>query len=147
MGHPPLPPLLVPLRIVHDCLQLVLRHQNTNNGRKLLYLLLLVTDGVQQLLLLLLVLVLDVLQLDQVGSVLLLDLLETRTHLVHLLVQILVVLLNTEQLPLPALLLPPELLLLLLLLLQLLLQFFNLLHLTLILIIRPLPLKIPLQIF
>ena len=145
VGHNPLPPLLVPLGVVYDGLELVIVHENADDGLELLNLFLLIPDGVKKLLLLLLVLVLNVPEFDQVGRIFLLDLLKPLAHLVNFLIQTFVVLLDMQQLVLPPLLLLPELLLLFLLHFQLLLQLFNLLHLAFVLIVRSLPLEVLLQ--
>ena len=145
--HPPLSAFLVPLGIVDDGFDLVLTHEDVDYGGVLLDLFLLVADGVEQLLLFLLVLVLDVLEFDQIGRVLLFDFLEAGPHLIDFLVETLVVFLNVEQLVLTPLLLTPELLLLLLLLLELLLEFLDLLHFCFILAIRSLSLEVALQLF
>ena len=145
--HNPLSPLLIPLRVVDDRLQLVIVHENADDGLELFHLFLLIPNCVKQFLLLFLVLVLDVPEFNQVGRILFLDLLKSLPHLVNLLIQTFIVFLDMKQLVLSPFLLLPELLLFLLLHLQLLLQLFNLLHLTFVLIVRSLPLEVLLQAF
>ena len=113
----PLSFLVAPGRVVEDVLELILIHEHVHNGRVLLYLFLLVSDSVKQFFLFLLVLALQIFELDEVEGVLLLYLLETLPHLVHLFIEILVVFLYVKQLLLSSLFFPPELFLLLLLLL------------------------------
>lgn len=113
----PLSFLVAPGRVVEDVLELILIHEHVHYGRVLLYLFLLVSDSVKQFFLFLLVLALQIFELDEVEGVLLLYLLETLPHLVHLFIEILVVFLYVKQLLLSSLFFPPELFLLLLLLL------------------------------
>ena len=97
-GHLPLTFFLIPLRVIHNHINLFTIHQHIQNRRKFLYLLLLVPDCIQQLLFFILMFILNVPQLSQVRNVLLLDLRESLLHLVHLLIQVLVVFLDVHQL-------------------------------------------------
>lgn len=92
-------------------------------------------------------LVLNILKLDQVGSVFLLYLLEPCTHLVHLLIEILIVLLYTQQFIFSLFLLSSKLLFFFLLLLQLILQLLDPFHLILVFIVWTFNLEVFLQLF
>lgn len=80
-------------------------------------------------------LILDVLELLQVGHIFVLDLLETHLHLIHLFIQGLVIFLDAHQLLLATLLLDPVFLLPFLLGFQLLLQLLNAFELALVLVL------------
>lgn len=112
-------------------------HEDGEDGRKLLDLLLLVPYGIEEFLLLILVLVLDISQLGEVSDILLLYLCEPLLDLVDLLVEVLVVLLDVEELALPLLLLLLVFLLLLLLRLEFLLQLPDFLQFILVLPVWP----------
>lgn len=132
VGDSPLLLILVPVGVVHYVVNVFLRHHHIQNGCQLLDFLLLVADSVQELLLLVLVLVLDVPEFLHVGHILILNFPEPHLHLVHFLIQVLIVLLNAQQFFLPPLLLQIVLLLFFLLQLQLLLQLLYLLQLALV---------------
>ncbi len=135
-GHFPLTFFLIPLRVIHYHINLFTVHQHIQNRRKFLNLFLLVPDRIQQLLFFILMFILNVPQLSQVRNVLLLDLRESLLHLVHLLIQVLVVFLDVHQLWLSALLFFLVVFFLFLLRFQLLFEFFYLLELVFIFAVR-----------
>lgn len=94
--YAPLPSFIVPTRVVNDMFELIWTHENIHDGSELFDLLFLISDGIKQLLLLVFMLILNILQFNQIHSVLLLDLLKTLAHLVNLFIEIFVVFLNME---------------------------------------------------
>ncbi len=125
--------LLVPLWVIDNMVNLIVRHKHAEDGAKFFNLLLLFPDGVKYLLFFVLMLILDIFEFLEVGNILVLDLFEALLHFINLFIQRFIVLLYVQQLLLSFLLLNSVLLLFLLLSLQLLLELFNLLELAFIL--------------
>lgn len=142
MRDNPLPFFFIPFRIVDDIFQLIVVHEYADDSLEFFDLFFLVSDGIKKFLFFLLVLVLKISQLNQVRCVFLLDLLETKPHLVNFFVQTLVVFFNIEQFVFSSFFFFPELLFFLFLNFQFFFKFFDLLHLTLIVTIGPFPLEI-----
>ena len=64
MWDMPLPPFLIPLGIIDDGIELIVVHQDIDDGLKLFDLFFLVTYGIKQLFFLFLVLILYIFELD-----------------------------------------------------------------------------------
>jgi hypothetical protein len=94
MRNSPLPPLLVPLWVIDYRFELVCTHKDVDDGREFFNFFLLITNRIQKFFLLLLMLILNIFKFNKISSILFLYLLKSGSHLIHLLIQILVILFN-----------------------------------------------------